>query len=56
MFSCSCIMKMLTSSLVTLNMKHAFILRFLAAGVPPFTHLLNFARSRRDLPLSQEIP
>ena len=39
-----------------LNMKRALTLRFLAAGVPSFFHLLKLALSNIYLPLSQESP
>ena len=49
-------MKMLTYSLVKLNMKNSFTLWFLAAGVLSLSHLLKFDRSMRALPLFQKRP
>ena len=47
---------MLESSFVTLNIKRALVLRFLAAKVPSFSHFLKLDMSRRALPLFQESP
>ena len=54
MFSCRCILNILTYSLAPFNIKHAFTLQFLAVGFILLPRFLNFSRSRRDLPLFQE--
>ena len=41
---------------VTVIMKRAFTLWFLASGVPSLSHFLKFDRSRSDLLLFQENP
>ena len=56
MFSSICLLKMLTSSFVPLEINHMFTLRFLAAGVQSLSHLLRFSRSRIALTLFQERP
>ena len=55
-FSWNCILKLLMSSLVTLNINLVLTLQFIFSGVPYVSHLVKFALSRGALPYIQERP